>query len=441
MALLREIYLLLGDILSALFSIVTGRVKQRHRFEYSIAINASRELVWQMLRMKSITFDGLVPLHIVMDQTPGRPGYESGRLIIGEREMAMTTRIVDERPGKAILMEIVEAGTDPAIIMGEQDYLGFVLEDAPNGMVLNLTRELIPRKLLAQMSVPFGLRSGARRYKKKAEQMAGGAPATVIATEAAAGGTQRRPELAPGSGASNVPPPASAASKGSNFGFTRSSMLWGLVAFASFAYLWGWRDALLISAIIILHELGHALAMVMVGIPVKGIYLVPFFGGAAIAAAPYKREGQIGFVALMGPGFSLVPTIACAAAAYQTGNLNFVKAAEMSAIINLLNLVPIMPLDGGQVLKAALVSMHRIVAQIAGLVGAALGFWIAWSLRDPIIGLFVGLGLMMTLQMKKATVKEPLRWPMALLLLLALLATMAAYAAIIFVVNKRPSPF
>jgi Zn-dependent protease len=32
----------------------------------------------------------------------------------------------------------------------------------------------------------------------------------------------------------------------------------------------------------VLHELGHAAAMQMVGIPVQGIYLIPFLGGAAV---------------------------------------------------------------------------------------------------------------------------------------------------------------
>ena len=54
------------------------------------------------------------------------------------------------------------------------------------------------------------------------------------------------------------------------------------LALLSFWYLWGWREALLIALIVLLHELGHAAAMRMVGISVQGIYLIPFFGGAAV---------------------------------------------------------------------------------------------------------------------------------------------------------------
>ena len=238
--------------------------------------------------------------------------------------------------------------------------------------------------------------------------------------------------------AGNAVSPGSALSA-STFGLSRNGLGLSLVALASFAVLWGWQEALLIAGIIILHELGHAVAMLLVGIPVKGIYLVPFFGGAAIAAAPYRREGQIGFVALMGPALSLLPTAAFLFAAQQTGDSSLIKATELSAIINLVNLVPILPLDGGHVLKAALVSLNRTVATIAGLAGAGLGFWGAWALRDPLLALFVGLGLLITLQMKAASSRTPMRWPVALGLLLAMFATIAAYACILYLVYKQPA--
>src|SRR5258708_29238461 len=41
--------------------------------------------------------------------------------------------------------------------------------------------------------------------------------------------------------------------------------------------------------------------------------LVPFFGGAAVPKTAYQTQGHLGFVALMGAGFSLVPTFWLAA--------------------------------------------------------------------------------------------------------------------------------
>jgi hypothetical protein len=79
--------------------------------------------------------------------------------------------IADERQGQAILYRLLPEGTDPALIEGDDDYVGFVLVDIPGGTRLDLTRETTPRHFLSRLTVPIGLRSGARRYKRKAEAM------------------------------------------------------------------------------------------------------------------------------------------------------------------------------------------------------------------------------------------------------------------------------
>ena len=412
----------LRDILSGISGLLTGR---RCRFEQAVAIDAPCDVVWRMLRSRDITFDGMMPMHVVVETVPGRPDLEKGRIIVGPREMVLMMRIVDERAGKALLVEILSDGSDPAVVMGRDDFISYIVEETPGGTLLNLTRELVPTRVSAILSVPLGLISGGRRYKRKAEAMAKGVP------EAGA------PDAGRVVGTGEPADPGSALSA-SSLGLSRNGITLGLVALASFALLWGWQEALLIAGIIILHELGHASAMLLVGIPVKGIYLVPFFGGAAVAAAPYRREGQIGFVALMGPALSLLPTAVFLLAAQYGGGAGMVRAAELSAIINLLNLAPILPLDGGHVLKSALVSVNRTLARAVGLAGVGFGFWGAWLLRDPLLALFVGIGLLITLQMKTATSRTPMRWPAAFGLLLALFATIAAYACILYLVYKQP---
>ena len=442
MTIISEIVLFLRDVLLAIMDILTGR--KRRRYEHAVAINAPIETVWQMLRSRDITFEGLIPMRVTTTPSLERPNFERGRIVIGDREMLLASRIIQERPERVLLMEILPEGTDPAIITGKDDFLGFVLEATPAGTIMSMTREVSPNWLTSFITVPLGLRSGARRYKKTAEAMAAGKPTAhaAISADRTASTTEAEKSNAGSSSSPNVPPPSGASPLArSSFGLTPNGILFSVLAFASFAYLWGFRDAVLLAVIIILHELGHALAMLIVGIPVKGIYLVPFFGGAAIAAAPYRNEGQIGFVALMGPAFSLVPTLAFASLAWLTGEAIVSRAVELSAIINLLNLVPIMPLDGGQVLKAALVSMNRTLAMLAGLIGAGLGLWAAYAMRDPIIGVFFLLGLLVTLQLRKASPHQPMHWSVALALLFAMLITIAAYAAILYFGAKRGALF
>ena len=158
------------------------RRRQSVRFEHAVLIEAPRATVWQMLRSRDITFDGLVPMRVISEVVAGRPDLEKGRIILGDREIALMIRIVEERPDKALLLEIVTAGSDPAVVMGADDFMGFVLDDTPGGTLLSLTRELVPGRISAILQVPVGLRSGAGRYRKTAEAMAAANPLEAGAT-------------------------------------------------------------------------------------------------------------------------------------------------------------------------------------------------------------------------------------------------------------------
>jgi len=161
--------LLLRDIVLALADLLTGR--RRRRYEHWIDIAAPRDVVWRMLKARDLAFAGRMPIRVVAEQLPGRPGLERVRILAGSVQLVMLTRIVDERPGEAILYELLPEGTDAALIEGDDDYIGFVLAETARGTRLFLTRETSPRHGLARLTLPLGLRSGALRYKRKAEAM------------------------------------------------------------------------------------------------------------------------------------------------------------------------------------------------------------------------------------------------------------------------------
>ena len=138
-----------------------------------------------------------------------------------------------------------------------------------------------------------------------------------------------------------------------------------MLAFASFWYLMDLRFAVIVATVILLHELGHVIAMRLVGMQVKGIYLIPFFGGIAVPRTPYRTDFQKGFVCLMGTGYSLVTTFLFLLACLTIGGKLLFQAALVSAVINLINLLPVLPLDGGHVLNTILTAVNRRLAQAA----------------------------------------------------------------------------
>jgi Zn-dependent protease len=213
-----------------------------------------------------------------------------------------------------------------------------------------------------------------------------------------------------------------------------------VVALLSFWYLFGWKLGLLLSVVIVVHEAGHVAAMLLVGVGVRGIYLIPFFGGAAVPKTAYRTEGRLGFIALMGPGLSLIPTLGLLATFRETGDIYLWRAAEMFAVINAANLLPIYPLDGGLILNALIGSVSRKSALIAGWIGVLAGLGLAVYLQSFLVGIpFLLFALQRCLTSSQTIELERLSFAGGIALALASIATFVLYVVVIDVTSTtRP---
>ncbi|MBF2021467.1 MAG: site-2 protease family protein [Hydrococcus sp. C42_A2020_068] len=114
--------------------------------------------------------------------------------------------------------------------------------------------------------------------------------------------------------------------------------------------------ALLLFASVLLHELGHSLIARSQGISVNSITLF-LFGGIASLDRESKTPGEAFLVAIAGPVVSLILFalfFSLTRLGSESSLLGFVAAdlAEINLVLALFNLIPGLPLDGGQVLKA-----------------------------------------------------------------------------------------
>ncbi len=197
--------------------------------------------------------------------------------------------------------------------------------------------------------------------------------------------------------------------------FSWKTLALSVAALGSFALWLGWLGALILAAILIVHEFGHWLAFRMSGHPAPRIMLIPFLGGVAVGNHPHKSRFDEAFCALMGPAFSIVPCAALLAATVALappdltalhGWFEFalyleppqsyvgVLAALTLAVgaLNLLQLIPILPLDGGQVLHATMHSFGAVWARRVLLAAAALGVLGSAWIGDYIIAAIAVLG-------------------------------------------------
>lgn len=129
-----------------------------------------------------------------------------------------------------------------------------------------------------------------------------------------------------------------------------------LAAFAVLLIQFSWQSAIVLAALILFHEYGHLLSYQLTGRKGNRLMLVPFFGGIAVAGAPHKSEFERAFCALAGPGICTATTIAALAICYFSANADILfwswDVVYFSAILNLLNLLPIYPLDGGHAMES-----------------------------------------------------------------------------------------
>ncbi|MDJ0798593.1 MAG: site-2 protease family protein [Calothrix sp. MO_167.B12] len=167
----------------------------------------------------------------------------------------------------------------------------------------------------------------------------------------------------------------------------------------------GMGMALLLFASVLLHELGHSLVAKAQGIKVNSITLF-LFGGIAAIESESKTPGKAFQVAIAGP----VVSIALFVLLYLLSNVLPDTAilssmvgdlAKINLVLGLFNLIPGLPLDGGQVLKAALwqatgdrfqaVRLAAKAGQILGYLAIALGFLVDYLTGELVTGLWIVL--------------------------------------------------
>jgi Zn-dependent protease len=127
---------------------------------------------------------------------------------------------------------------------------------------------------------------------------------------------------------------------------------WG----GSLPWLLGFVAALLLFASVLVHELGHSFVAIRQGIEVKSITLF-LFGGLARLEKESKTPAEAFWVAIAGPLvslllFGLIAAINVGTAVSGTLAAILGVLAYVNLALALFNLIPGLPLDGGNILKA-----------------------------------------------------------------------------------------
>ncbi len=149
---------------------------------------------------------------------------------------------------------------------------------------------------------------------------------------------------------------------------------------------------------LVIHEWGHVVAMKRVGIPTRGFYLIPFVGGVAFANRPFAHPGEEAFVAAAGPVFGLLSLPLCWVLAYGAsgGHVEAASTAtQIVAFLNLFNLLPIAPLDGGRILRSVVSCISPRATWVFSILSVIGALVLSWVLSSPILA---GIGFLVALE-------------------------------------------
>lgn len=151
--------------------------------------------------------------------------------------------------------------------------------------------------------------------------------------------------------------------KASKFTYPIISMLASIWAYA-LLFPFGFAVGLVV--MILVHELGHVIAAKHRGLPVSAPLFIPFVG-ALITMKKHPRDAVTeAYVAMGGPVLGTIGALIAFVLGLIWQNNLFIIVANVGFFINLLNLLPIHPLDGGRI-STAVTRWLWLVGLIGGL--------------------------------------------------------------------------
>jgi Zn-dependent protease len=152
------------------------------------------------------------------------------------------------------------------------------------------------------------------------------------------------------------------------------------------ALRWSWEICAIIGSALFVHELGHYVAMRCFKYRDLHMFFIPLLGAAVTGKNHNVAGWKKAIVSLMGPLLGIVFGTGMAIAAVILGKPAIANAALIVIGLNLFNLLPILPLDGGWFWNAILFCRHRWleagfkslagVGLLTGTLAGAGGIWI-----------------------------------------------------------------
>ena len=132
--------------------------------------------------------------------------------------------------------------------------------------------------------------------------------------------------------------------------FTTSASM--LVSIAAYAWIWGWAFAVGFVLLLLIHEMGHVIQLRREGVEASAPMFIPFLGAVIAAKSMGDDAAAEARVGLAGPILGTIASLVPLGIWLATGEEFWQALAYVGFFLNLLNLLPVLPLDGGRAMAA-----------------------------------------------------------------------------------------
>ncbi len=155
-----------------------------------------------------------------------------------------------------------------------------------------------------------------------------------------------------------------------------------LISIAIYSTLLGWPFATGFVLLILIHELGHVAAMRYYGLNAGPPIFIPFLGAVINMRQPPKNAKVEAVVGIGGPIAGTIGALICFAWFVMTGSSLALHLSFFGFLLNLFNLLPIPPLDGGRITAAVSPKIWIIGLMLMGVI---VGYDIVRGRFNPIL--------------------------------------------------------
>lgn len=122
-----------------------------------------------------------------------------------------------------------------------------------------------------------------------------------------------------------------------------------LISVVAYAFVFGWPYAVGFVVLLFAHEMGHYVAARRRNLDVGAPAFIPFVGAwVALKELPHDAETEA-YIGLGGPFVGTLASLACYFLARQSDSMLLLALSYAGFFLNLFNLIPLSPLDGGRI--------------------------------------------------------------------------------------------